>query len=58
MTDLADGGGCPCGTYGPCCTTPDLYVPEHEEPVDDDEICEQCFVLACANCAASCACDL
>jgi hypothetical protein len=49
--------GCPCGTYGQCCDTPEVVTPLHEEPADGD-FCEECYCSTCLNCSSYCCCDL
>lgn len=48
--------GCPCGTNGKCCENPEPQQVEHE--CSDEDVCEGCYELECANCGASCSCDL
>lgn len=50
--------GCPCGTYGKCCKEPQTYTPDHDEPKDPNEFCEECYREDCMNCGSSCYCNL
>ena len=51
-------GGCPCGTYGPCCDAPDPYG-GHDLFCDcGDEDCDCNWWLRCGNCGAECECGV
>lgn len=48
--------GHPCSKD--CCDNPQTFTPDHDEPEDPDEFCEDCYGLECESCGEVCLCDL
>lgn len=53
---MSDVDGCPCGSFGKCCDSPDTGSTDHE--CSDEDVCEDCYAVECYSCGAVCYCDL
>ena len=47
--------GCPCCST--CCEEPEPFHPEHD-CIEDETVCEECYLTECHSCGRRCHCEI